>query len=161
MFMFSEIPRIFDKIGKHRGYVGKIPFLAFFQSMFQCNSCTSWHERWPHCTLFLSVPHPLWLPLFFFLRFQHLTISFKPLSSTLACLSFIFPSRSLLPTTIRHVVLHVHIPNPVTPVSHCLGGFPCQLYPFPPWSYSTVLPNYTIGQSPCHTLNLVSFVFNF
>ena len=66
MFMCSEIPRIFDKTGKHRGYVGKILFLAFFQSMFQCNFCSSWHERWPHCTLFLSVPPPLWLPLFFF-----------------------------------------------------------------------------------------------
>lgn len=62
--------------------------------MFQCNSSSPWHEPWPHCTLFLSVPPPLWLPLFFLLS-QHFTINtFQAFMFTTGLFVFHFPFHS-------------------------------------------------------------------
>ena len=88
-------------------------------------------------------------------------MSLKPSSATMVWPSLIFPL-TLRPV---HQPEACGPPGPHPSSCHpcipCLSCSPWQLDSSSPWSHPVVLTNHTIGHSPSHALNLVSFVLNF
>ena len=135
--------------------------LQWLHLIFMCRTAP-WNICGCTALLLLSIPPPLYL--FSSLSFPIFDINeFEASILSPGCPSLISPLT--LPLVHSHQPEAGGSPGPHPSYCHpcipCLSCSPCQLDSSSPWCHPVVLTNYTIGRSPSHALNLVSFVLNF